>query len=288
MPRLVPDVGLLASIPSPDFNTLDIGPLSIHIYGLMIALGIVAGTLFARARWQAKGHDGNDVLDIVIWVVIAGVIGARLYHVATDYQRFEGHWERAFEIWKGGLGIWGGVAAGSLAVIVLCRWRKYDGLGILDAMAPGIALAQAIGRWGNWFNQELFGEPTTLPWALEIDPVNRPAGFRDVATFHPTFLYESLYSLVVVVGVLLWAERRFQLKRGQVFALYIPLYTFGRFWLENLRIDDANLVAGLRVNAWVSAALFVFGIAWFVWLGRRDLRHEEASPTDAAESPRTS
>jgi prolipoprotein diacylglyceryl transferase len=276
---------MFGSIPSPDFNAIDIGPLSIRVYGLMLALGIVAGTVFAQRRWKAKGHNPREIQDIVVIVVIVGVIGARIYHVITDYQRFEGHWERAFEIWKGGLGIWGGVAAGAIAVIVLCRIRHYDGLGILDAMAPGIALAQAIGRWGNWFNQELFGEPSTLPWALEIDPVHRPAGYRDAATFHPTFLYESLYSLVVVIGVLLWAERRFRLKRGQVFALYVALYTFGRFWLENLRIDEANLVAGLRVNAWVSLALCAFGVGWFIWLGRHGSRDDARQEPGEVPSP---
>jgi prolipoprotein diacylglyceryl transferase len=222
------------------------------------------------------------VYDVVVVAVVAGIIGARLYHVITDYQRFEGHWSRAFEVWKGGLGIWGGVLAGSLAVLGYARWKRYDGIGLLDALAPAIPLAQAIGRFGNWFNQELFGEPTRLPWALEIDRAHRPKGYLQYSTFHPTFLYEALYNVVIVVGVLLWVEHRYRLKRGQSFALYVVLYTFGRFWLENLRIDDAHLILGLRVNAWVSLVVFLIGIGCFVGLGRRP---ETGAGRSVAASP---
>ncbi|MCZ7528305.1 MAG: prolipoprotein diacylglyceryl transferase [Acidimicrobiia bacterium] len=212
-------------------------------------------------------------------------MGARVYHVITDYQLYTDDWLGVFRIWSGGLSIWGAVAGGAIAVVVLARVRRLDTLALMDAMAPGIALAQAIGRWGNWFNQELFGRPTDLPWGLEIDPARRPAGYEQTETFHPTFLYESLWCLAIA-GTLIWAEKRFRFARGQTFALYVALYTFGRFWFENLRIDTAHEVLGLRVNAWVSIGLFVASLAWFAWLGRRrrDLATEPGQPGPSGEA----
>ena len=258
---------LLASIPSPSSGTLDLGPFSIHVYGILLAVGVLVAVMIWTRRWASWGHPRREVEDVVVVVVIAGVVGARLYHVATDPERFEGHWLRVLEIWHGGLSIWGAVLGGLVGLIVMSRRRHLDALGLVDAIIPGLLLAQAIGRFGNWFNQELFGEPTTLPWGLEIDRAHRPPGFEHFATFHPTFLYESLYCLVLM-GALLWAERRWRLRRGQLGALYVMGYTFGRFWLENLRIDDAKVVLGLRVNAWVSLLVFAAGAAWFWWLGR--------------------
>jgi len=211
-------------------------------------------------------------------VVIWGVIGARLYHVITDYQLFEDDPWRAFQIWRGGLGIWGAVIGGALAVIVITYRRKLPTLVVMDCMSVGIVLAQAIGRWGNYFNQELFGRPTTLPWGLEIDKAHRPPGFEKFATFHPTFLYESLWCLLVF-GTIVLVERRFVLKRGQVFAMYIAMYCFGRIWFEALRIDDATRIFGIRFNLLLSIVLSVFGIIWFVWLGRRP---QDASPSARA------
>src|SRR5262249_8635366 len=182
------------------------------------------------------------------------------------------------EIWKGGLSIWGAVAGGAIAVIIMARRHKLDVLALMDALAPGIVLAQAIGRWGNYFNQELFGRPTTLPWALAIDPAHRPAGFEKYATFHPTFLYESLWCLAVF-GILLWAEKRFHFKRGQTFALYIALYTFGRVWFEALRVDEASKIFGIRFNLLLSAALCVLGVVLFIVCGRRD---EIPAPPESA------
>jgi prolipoprotein diacylglyceryl transferase len=258
----------LAFIPSPSNGTLNIGPLPLHVYGLLLAVGVVVATLISERRWQRWGHDRREIGDMIVVVVISGVVGARLYHVATDYQLFEHHWIRVFEIWRGGLSIWGVIIAGVLAVVVMSRIRHVDTLGIMDAMAVGIMVAQAIGRWGNYFNQELFGEPTRLPWGLEIDRAHRPAGYTQFTTFHPTFLYESLY-LIVLVGILLAVERRFVLRRGQSTALYLAMYTFGRFWFENLRIDPAHTIFGLRVNAWVSLLACIGTAAWFIWLGRR-------------------
>jgi len=265
---------VLASIPSPSHGTIDIGPLSLHAYGLMLAVGVLAAVKVAEVRWRRKGHDGRDITDLAIWVVLAGVIGARVYHVITDYQLYTHDWLKAFEIWTGGLAIWGAVAGGALAVAVLARRRRLDALALMDAMAPGVVLAQAIGRWGNYFNQELFGKPTTLPWGLEISPTHRPAGYEQFATFHPTFLYESLACLAIF-GILVWAERRVPFRRGQTAAAYIALYTLARFFFENLRIDPAHRVGGLRINAWVSVAVCLAAVAWFVWLGRR------AEPTTA-------
>jgi prolipoprotein diacylglyceryl transferase len=256
---------VLASIPSPDRGTL--GPF--HMYGVLLAIGVFVGVGIAERRWRRRGYGVPGIADIVFWVVVAGVIGARLYHVITDYQRFDHDPLRAFQIWKGGLSIWGAVIGGAIAVVVVTRRRHMPTLVVMDCMAPGILAAQAIGRWGNWFNQELFGKPTTLPWGLEIAPLHRPLGYERYATFHPTFLYESLYCLAVV-GILLLTERKLVLKQGQTFAGYVILYTFGRFWFENLRIDPAHDIGPLRVNAWVSIALFGFGAWWFRWLGRRE------------------
>ncbi len=253
----------MASIPSPSSGNL--GPF--HMYGLLLAVGVLVATFVGERRWRNRGYKRDGIYDIAFWVVIAGVIGARVYHVITDYQRFDDDPLKAFAIWKGGLSIWGAVIGGAIAVIVVTRRKHMDTLAVMDCVAPGIVLAQAIGRWGNWFNQELFGKPTTWPWGLEISLSHRPIGYQQFATFQPTFLYESLWCLVVF-AVLLLVERRFRLRLGQTFALYIVLYTFARFWLENTRIDPAHDLGPLRVNAWVSLLLFGFGIGWFIWLGR--------------------
>jgi prolipoprotein diacylglyceryl transferase len=256
---------LLGSIPSPSSGNL--GPF--HMYGVILAVGVLVGVYVAEQRWRRRGYPRDGIYDIAFWVVIWGVIGARLYHVVSDYQLFEDDPLRAFQIWRGGLSIWGAVIGGAIAVIVITRRRHMPTLVVMDCMAPGIVLAQAIGRWGNYFNQELFGKPSTLPWALEIAPAHRPAGYVQYATFQPTFLYESLACLAIC-GILLLAERRAILKLGQTFALYVALYTFARFWFENMRIDPAHEIAGMRLNAWVSIILCIAAIVWFVWLGRNE------------------
>jgi prolipoprotein diacylglyceryl transferase len=258
---------VLASIPSPSSGTVHVGPVPLHMYGILLAVGVVAGATVAGRRWARWGHSREQFDDVVVVMVITGLIGARLYHVATDYQLFTGNWIRVFEVWKGGLSIWGVIIGGGIGLVVRCRMKHYDVLGIMDAIVPGLLLAQAIGRWGNYFNQELFGKPSTLPWALEISPGKRPAGYAQFATFHPTFLYESIYC-VVLIGVALWVERRWRLRRGQLAALYLSGYTFGRFWFEQLRIDKAHEVGGLRVNSWIEIAIFLVGIAWFRWLSQ--------------------
>jgi prolipoprotein diacylglyceryl transferase len=237
------------------------------MYGILLAIGVLVAIYVGEHRWRNRRYPPGGVYDISFWVVIWGVIGARVYHVITDYQLFDDDPVRAFQIWRGGLSIWGAVIGGAIAVVVITRRRHTPTLAVMDCMAPGIVLAQAIGRWGNYFNQELFGKPSTLPWALEISPGHRPLGYQNFATFQPTFLYESLACLAIL-GILLLVEHRAALKLGQTFALYVALYTFARFWFENLRIDPAHEIAGLRVNAWVSLILCLLAIAWFVWLGR--------------------
>ena len=265
MPGRVPPIP--GFIPSPSNGTFNLGPIPIHVYGLLLAVGVVVGTLIAERRWQRWGHDRREIGDIIVVVVIFGVVGARLYHVATDYQLFYGRWIQVVEIWRGGLSIWGVIIGGTLGVVVMTRRHHLDALGIMDAMTVGVLVAQGIGRWGNYFNQELFGGPTRLPWGLEIAPAHRPPGYLKYSTFHPTFLYESLYCFALV-GAVVWAERRWVLRRGQSVALYIALYTFGRFWFENLRIDPAHHLFGLRVNAWVAMLAFFAAVFAFWWLGR--------------------
>ncbi len=270
-----------AFIPSPSNGTLELGPLPLHAYGFLLALGVLAAVWLAEKRWAQKGHDPREIADIAIWVVIAGVLGARLYHVVSDYELFQGHWIDVVKIWEGGLSIWGAVLGGAIAVAVLARRRHFDTLALLDAIAPAVVLAQAIGRWGNYTNQELFGGPSRLPWAVAIDPSRRPPGYAQYSTFQPMFLYESLWCLLVL-GALLWAEKRFRLRRGQVFTLYIVLYTAGRFVFENMRVDAAHIIFGMRLNAWVSLVCFVAGLAGFVWLGRRP--QPEPSVVDDSDS----
>ena len=245
----------------------------------MLAIGVIVAIYVGERRWRNRRYPPGGIYDIAFWVVVWGVIGARVYHVITDYQLFEDDPLRAFEIWNGGLSIWGAIGAGFIAVIVLTKRHHTNTLVVADCLAVGIVLAQAIGRWGNWFNQELFGKPTTLPWGLEISLPHRPDGYQQYETFHPTFLYESIACLAIA-GLLLLAERGFsaqarsrsRLHEGQTFALYVALYTFARFFFENLRIDEAHDLGPLRVNAWVSIVIFAAAVGWFVWLGRHTPR----------------
>jgi prolipoprotein diacylglyceryl transferase len=259
---------LLASIPSPSSGDLDVGPVALHAYGLMLLLGIVAATWLTGVRWAGRGGDWDLVYRVAMWGVLGGIVGARLYHVITSWSTVDDEWWEPFAVWEGGLGIWGGIAGGVLAGAVVIRRAGESVLRFMDTAAPGLLLAQAIGRWGNYFNQELFGEPTGLPWGLEIDPANRPEGFEQFTTFHPTFLYESLWNLLGV-AVLLLVDRRFRIKPPGLFALYVAWYTFGRFWEELLRIDPSHEYLGLRLNAYLSLVLFVAAIATFVWAQRR-------------------
>ncbi len=258
---------ILASIPSPSRGVLHLGPLPLRAYALCILGGVFAAVALAGKRWVARGGDERTIGDLAVWAVPAGLVGARLYHVVTDYQLYTDDPLGALKVWEGGLGIWGGVALGAGVGLWVAHRRHLDLAVLLDVVAPAIPLAQAIGRWGNWFNQELFGRPTSLPWGLRIDVANRPDAYAQSATFHPTFLYESLWCLVVV-AIVLAVERRRVLRPGRLFALYVAAYTFGRFWFELLRIDSAHRIGGLRINDWVSVVVFVAAMAVVV-TGRR-------------------
>ena len=250
---------MFSSIPSPSSGSLDLGPLTLRGYGLMIALGVLAAVWLTAKRFVDRSLSADHAAGIAMWSVPAGIIGARFYHVITDWGRFSGNWGEAFKIWKGGLGILGGVIVGYLAAMIYCKRANLDLRTVMDVAAPSIPLAQMIGRWGNWFNQELYGRPSELPWALEIDPENRPVQHLEQATFHPTFLYESLWNLMVVLA-LIKIDRMKKLTTGMLFIVYLALYSIGRIWVEALRIDEATKIAGLRVNIWVFALLHLLSL----------------------------
>ncbi len=255
---------MLAFIPSPPDNAIHLGPLQLHAYGLMIALGVVAAVWLAGRRLEARGvGTKEDMSAIAMWGVPAGIVGARLYHVITDWKRFQGDWLRAFKIWDGGLGIWGGVALGLIVGLWAARKRGVTRAAALMAAAPALPLAQAIGRVGNWWNQELFGRPSTLPWALKIDPNFRPRQYKDFATFHPAFLYEGLWNMALC-AVLLRIDRKRDVGAGKLFAIYVASYTFIRFFIEQLRVDDAFKILGLRVNEWVSGIVFLIALTYLL------------------------
>jgi prolipoprotein diacylglyceryl transferase len=276
---------VLASIPAPPGNSIEIGPLSLHLYGLMLALGVLAAYKIAEYRYARYGRDPEDISRIAVVTVVSGVVGARVYHLFTGYDWDKDGIAGAFQIWNGGLSIWGAVAGGLLGALFMCRRLHLDVFTVLDAAGPSVAVAQAIGRWGNWFNQELFGRPTSLPWGLEVDADKRPGRFLAEPTFHPTFLYESLWCLFLF-GVIVWAERRFRFRKGQAFAGYVSLYTFGRIFFEALRVDPASEVFGVRFNLLLSAVLCVAAAAWFVVLGRRP-ESEIALPAEVDARPRS-
>lgn len=269
---------LQASIPSPpeQFAKFSLGPLSIHAYALCILLGIIVALWLTVRRWKARGGDADVIWDVAIWAIPFGIIGGRLYHVFSSPDQYfgpgydgSGDPIKILYIWNGGLGIWGAVALGAVGAWIGTRRAGVKLSAFADAAAPGLLLAQAIGRWGNWFNQELFGSPTTLPWGLQIDPSspNFPAGYAADTLFHPTFLYESLWNLAGV-AVLLILDRRFKLRFGSLFWLYVVIYTAGRTWIEALRIDEAQMItiSGItqRLNVWMSLGLFILAVLIFI------------------------
>jgi prolipoprotein diacylglyceryl transferase len=268
------------SIPSPSSGIWHLGPFPLRGYALAIILGIVAAIWIGERRWVARGGRAGDIQDIAIWAVPFGLVGGRLYHVLTDHELYFGagqHPIEALYVWKGGLGVWGAIGLGAVGAIICAKRKGIKLLPVLDAMAPGVLVAQALGRWGNWFNQELFGRPTDLPWGLSVsDDTAVRAGYPAGTTFHPTFLYESLWCLAAF-GILVWADRRFRLGHGRVVALYIMIYTLGRGWIEMLRIDTVELedVGGLRFNVWTSLVLFVAGLVWFLVSARRHPGRED-------------
>lgn len=260
----------LSSMPSPSSGSLSIGPLRLNAYGLMIAIGVIVAVRIAGRRAEKFGvATMEDFSSIATWAVPAGIIGGRAYHVITDVQLFRDNWIDAFKIWQGGLGIWGGVFVGVLVGYWRAKVRGLDAWWILSCAAPAIPVAQAIGRWGNWWNQELFGRPTDLPWALSVSNGTAiKAGYPVGTTFHPTFLYESLACLALA-ALLLVVERRFSPARGRLIAWYAAGYTIFRFFIEGLRVDSAHSAGGLRLNQWVSLVVFFGAVCWLVVDARR-------------------
>jgi prolipoprotein diacylglyceryl transferase len=257
-------LAVVAFIPSPHKGVVDVGPLHLHAYGITLLVAIAACIWLTGVRWQRLGGDWDFILRVAVWGVAAGIVGARAYHDITSWDEVPKHWWGPFAVWEGGLGVWGGIALGTVVGAIVARRSGQSARLLMDAAAPGLLLAQGIGRIGNWWNQELFGKPTDHWWGLKIDPEHRPVGYLDRATFHPTFLYELIYDLIGVV-VLLLVDRKFRIKPPGLFALYVSVYTFGRFFEELLRIDPAHHFAGLRLNAWVSIVLFCLSTAFFVW-----------------------
>ncbi|MET9500155.1 prolipoprotein diacylglyceryl transferase [Streptomyces sp. NPDC006622] len=253
----------LAYIPSPSRGVIHLGPIPLRGYAFCIIIGVFVAVWLGNKRWIARGGRAGTVADIAVWAVPFGLVGGRLYHVITDYELYfsEGRdWVDAFKIWEGGLGIWGAIALGAVGAWIGCRRRGIPLPAWADALAPGIALAQAIGRWGNWFNQELYGKETDLPWALHI---TSSVDGRVPGHYHPTFLYESLWCVAVALLVI-WADRRFKLGHGRAFALYVAAYCAGRFWIEYMRVDDAHHLLGLRLNNWTAAVVFVLAVVYLV------------------------
>jgi prolipoprotein diacylglyceryl transferase len=288
----------LASIPSPDRGVWQLGPIPIRAYALCIIVGIVVAIWWGERRWVARGGQAGTVTDIAVFAVPFGLVGGRLYHVITDHQKYFGAGKNplaAFAIWNGGLGIWGAIALGGVGAWIACRRRGIPLPAMADALAPGIVVAQAIGRLGNYFNQELYGGPTNVPWGLEIyqrvDPATGlPDALGGVALdhtptmiVHPTFLYELVWNLGVALLVV-WADRRFRLGHGRAFALYVAGYTAGRFWIELMRSDEATHVFGLRINVITSVVVFAGAVVYFVLAKRRGEREDVAAVIAAQEA----
>ncbi|MDR2987000.1 MAG: prolipoprotein diacylglyceryl transferase [Nocardiopsaceae bacterium] len=274
---MTPVAHTLAYIPSPPINGFHIGPLFVHFYGLMYVIGITLAILITQRRIRSSGGDPSVVGDIALWAVPAGIIGGRIYFDITTPADIPHVWYGPFAVWTGGLGIWGGIAAGALVGV----WRvKRRGLAVApfaDAVAPALLVAQAVGRIGNYFNQELFGRPTTLPWALFIDPGYRPHGYRSFHTFQPTFLYELIFDLALA-AFLVWLGHHTKVKPPGLFALYVAGYSAFRIFEESLRIDSSEHFLGLRLNMYVAAALTLAGIIWFIMIQRRPARAVATGP----------
>jgi prolipoprotein diacylglyceryl transferase len=260
---------LPAHIPSPSEGVVHLGPLPIRAYALCIILGVLVAAVVGDRRFQARGGRRGGIADVATWAVPFGLVGARLYHLATNPELYWGKNGQgtvaALEIWHGGLGIWGGVLFGALGAWIACKRYGFDYAMVADSLAPALPLAQAVGRIGNYFNQELYGRLTGLPWGLQIDPAHQPPGSTATHAlyYQPTFLYELIWDTLLALLVI-YLDRRMRFTRGRAFALYVALYTFGRFWIESLRIDDAHKFFGLRLNDWVSVLVFVAAVAYFV------------------------
>jgi prolipoprotein diacylglyceryl transferase len=260
---------VIAAIPSPSTGVYHLGPLTLHMYGLMLLLAIAAAIWLTGRRWVKWGGDWDLIFRMAVWGVIAGIVGARIYHLITNWEdpAIHANWYGPFAVWEGGLGVWGGIALGVLAGAAVVRRSGNSVRLMMDAVAPGLLLAQGIGRWGNYFNQELYGKATSLPWGLKIDALPGQ-------TFHPTFLYEFIWDLLGVL-FLLWVDRRYKLRRPALFALYVMVYTAFRTFEETLRIDPAHHFLGQRINFWVSLVCFIASTLFFVWWQSRRPEHKE-------------
>ena len=264
-------MNLLLSIPSPSSSTIEIGPLSIHFYGLTLLVAIAAAVAITGVRWTRRGGDWDLIFRVAVWGVASGIVGARLYHVITSWDELPEEWWGPFAIWKGGLGVWGGIGLGCVVGAIVAHRSGASVARLADCVAPALLVAQGIGRFGNWWNQELYGKPTDLPWGLEIDPENRsPIDYIDQETFHPTFLYEALWCFGAA-GVLFLIERMFKgrIRPGNLFALYVLVYSVGRLWIETLRIDPSHELGGVRLNVFVAATAIVASAVFFVVWQRR-------------------
>jgi prolipoprotein diacylglyceryl transferase len=289
--------GVLASIPSPSQGVFHVGPFTIHMYGVMLLLAIAACIWLTGRRWVRWGGDWDLVYRVALWGVIAGIIGARLYHDLTSWNQdpaIHAHWWGFAAVWEGGLGIWGAIPFGLAAGAFVVKRSGNSVTLFMDAVAPGLLLAQGIGRWGNYWNQELYGKPTSLPWGLEIDQAHRQTGYENDATFHPTFLYEFTWDIIGVF-VLLWIDRRFKIRRPGLFILYVIWYTTFRTYEEVLRIDPSNHFAGMRVNFWVSLGVWIVSVLFFIWWQflrqpsqPKAPKAKETKPRQAPEGPRMS
>ncbi len=273
---------MLLSIPSPSESVWYLGPFPLRAYAICIIVGALIAIWLGEKRFQARGGGAGAVSDAAVWALPFGIVGGRFYHVITHAQDYFGpdkdFWT-VFKVWEGGLAIFGAITFGALGVWIASRVHKFDLMMMADAIAPGILIAQGVGRLGNWFNQELFGVPTTLPWALEIDVNRRPAGYEMFETFHPTFLYEMLWNFAAA-AFLIMLDRQLKLTHMRSFAMYLMLYSVGRMFTESLRIDPANDFLGLRVNLWTAILVFVGGALLFWWGSRRARKH----PTDVQHS----
>ena len=259
----------VAAIPSPAQNVLELGPLTIHVYGILIAVGVIVALIVSRQRYIRFGGSAELFERVAIWTIVIGFLGARAAYVITHTARFEGRPWAVFFIWEGGLALYGGLLFGAFALIYLVNRWNGDLFAMGDAVAVGVPLAQAIGRFGNYFNQELFGTPSDLPWAIIIDPARRPEAYRAFETFHPTFAYEAIWNAFILVPTILILERYGKLAKGVSFGIYVAMYAFIRFMMELLRTDTTFRFLGLSRNGWVSIAAFIGGVIWIVYAQRR-------------------
>jgi len=254
-----------AFLSSPANNGIHLGPLFVHAYGLAYVAALLVAVAIISRRWERAGGDRQLVQEVALWGFPAGLIGGRLYFLATSWNEVPAHWWGPLAVWQGGLGIWGGIAAGTAVGLIVLRRRGADIPRFMDAAAPGLLVGQAIGRIGNYFNQELFGGPTNLPWGLHIDLAHRPPGYVQFATFHPTFLYELIWNLGLA-GALIWLGHHHRIRPPALFALYVAGYSLGRIGEELLRVDPAHHVFGLRLNFYIASLLCLAGLAWFAWI----------------------